>query len=158
MGHLVRMVVGDWERGGHGAWRFNTDLTWPKHDVVVRENESYSSLLGMVRKKYKLDQLLHPTEPVLLTYEFPNSMTDPGDYTTSPIELKNDGDVELFMSVRIDYVWLELCVAFGRQAVDHYRMQREVEDVEAEDDDGGDDPKTLDFRGETTLYTLRYVG
>ncbi|KAL0715865.1 hypothetical protein Bca4012_065187 [Brassica carinata] len=26
-------------------------------------------------------------------------------------------------------------------------MQREVEDVEAEDDDGGDDPKTLDFTG-----------
>lgn len=149
MSHLVRMVVGDWERGGQGAWKFNPDLTWPKHDLVVRKNEKYNSVVCMVRDKYRLDQLLNPAEPVLLTYEFPNAVSEPGDYTVPPIEITDDGDVEIFMSVRIDCVWLELYVTFGGRDVDRYRMQKEVEDVEAEEEDIDGNVKSLPSIGIT---------
>ncbi|KAJ4884396.1 Uncharacterized protein Rs2_34489 [Raphanus sativus] len=114
MGHLVRLVVGDWKR------------------------QSYSSLLAPVRERYKLDLLLLPTEPVLLTYKFPNWRTEPGDYTTPPIEIKEDGDVELFMS---------LYVAFGGRNVDLYRKQKEEEDGIDNEEDQGPEPKSVPWKG-----------
>lgn len=53
--------------GGPGLWKFYVDHTEVKYDIVMKENEKYSSLVEMVRAKYKLDQLLRPTEPLLLT-------------------------------------------------------------------------------------------
>lgn len=82
MGHLFRVVVGDWESGGQGAWRFNVDQTKVKHDIIVKENETYHSLVGMVHAKYNLDQLLLPSEPVILTYSFQDWSNDPGAYTS----------------------------------------------------------------------------
>lgn len=93
-----------------------------------------------MRERYKLDLLLLPTERVLLTYEFPNWRTEPGDYTTPPIEIKEDGDVELFMSVRLDCVWLWLYVAFGGRNVDLYRKQKEEEDGIDNAEDQGPEP------------------
>ncbi|KAG2312162.1 hypothetical protein Bca52824_023719 [Brassica carinata] len=97
MGQLVWLVVGDWERGGPGLWKFYVDHTRVKYDVIMKENETYSSVMGIVRSKYKLDQLLLPTEPVLLTYDFPEYTTATGDYTSPPVETLNDSDVEMFM-------------------------------------------------------------
>nr|VDD24557.1 unnamed protein product [Brassica oleracea] len=128
MSHLVRLVVGDWERGGQRTWRFNVDQMEVKHDIVVRENEMYNALLGMVRTNYKLDQILLPCELVILTYSFPDFSDDPIGYTLPPVELKEDGDVELFMSVRLDCPWLDLYVTFGDRDVDGYRHQRREED------------------------------
>lgn len=147
MGHLVRSVVRDWERGAHGSWSFHPNITWPKHDVVVRENEIYSALLGMVRAKYKLDQHLHPTDPVVLTYEFPHTVTESGENTSPPIEITSDEDVEVFMYVRIDHVFLELYVSFEGHGVDRYRMQRELVDIEGEDDENGAGPETQPWGG-----------
>lgn len=82
----------------------------------------------MVRTKYHLDQILLPSEPVLLTYAFPDLSDNPTGYTLSPVELKEDGDVKLFMSVRLYCLWLELYVTFGDRDVDSYRRQRLEED------------------------------
>nr|VDD26099.1 unnamed protein product [Brassica oleracea] len=96
--------------------------------MVERENETYNALLGMVRTKYKLDQILLPSEPILLTYTFPDFSDDPIGYTLPPVELKEYGDVALFMSVRLNCPWLELYVTFGDRDVDSYRCQRREED------------------------------
>ncbi|CAN6908134.1 unnamed protein product, partial [Brassica oleracea] len=109
MSHLVKLVVGDWERGGP-------------------ENETFSSVMGIVRSKYKLDQLLLPTEPVLLTYDFPEYTILTGDYTSPPVEIKDDGDVQLFMAIRMDQVGLEMYVTFGDRDVSLYRRQHREED------------------------------
>lgn len=88
------------------------------------ETESFASVLRTVRTKYRLDQLLLPSEPVLLTYDFLGSNIMTGGYTAPPVEIKEDGDVELFMALRIDHVRLELYVTFGNRDVDLYRRQR----------------------------------
>ncbi|KAJ4888845.1 hypothetical protein Rs2_28593 [Raphanus sativus] len=86
-------------------------------------------------------------KPVVLTYEFPRFETERGDYTTPPIEIKNDRDIELFMSVKIDCGLVELYVTVGESAVACCRMQK------GEEEEGGDqdleilDPQTLPFRG-----------
>lgn len=82
----------------------------------------------MVRTKYHLDQILLPSEPVLLTYAFPDLSDDPTGYMLSPVELKEDGEVKLYMYVRLDCPWLELYVTFGDRDVDSYRRQRREED------------------------------
>ncbi|KAL0730653.1 hypothetical protein Bca4012_026746 [Brassica carinata] len=125
----------------------NTDRTRPTYDIVVRENDTRSTVVDMVREKYKLNNIIQPPIPVLLTYEFPNYETERGDYTTPPIEIKNDRDVELFMSMRIDYMWLEIYVTLGGGNIDRYRLQKAEEDVGDDDEDDGPDPKTLSFRG-----------
>lgn len=118
MGQLVRLVVGDWERRGPGLWKFHVDHTRVKYDDVLKENESYNSVIKMVRSKYKFDQLLLPTELVLLTYDFPENMTASGDYTSPPFEIKENSDVEMFMAIKIDHVGLEMYVTFGYKDVD----------------------------------------
>ncbi|CAH8354482.1 unnamed protein product [Eruca vesicaria subsp. sativa] len=128
MSHLVRLVMVDWERGAQSAWKFNVDNTMVKHEVLLKENESYVSLMGMVREKYKLQEVLRPTEPVLLTYDFPDISREPGKYSPPPVEIKEAGDVELFMAVRVDHFWLDMYVIFGEEDVDHCRIQRDEED------------------------------
>ncbi|CAH8301801.1 unnamed protein product [Eruca vesicaria subsp. sativa] len=77
-----------------------------------------------------LDQILQPTEPALLTYDFPDYTREADDYTAPPLEIKEDGDVELFMAVRVDYVWLKIYVTFGEENIEHYRRQKDKEDGE----------------------------
>ncbi|KAF3590215.1 hypothetical protein DY000_02023430 [Brassica cretica] len=120
MGHLVRLIVGYWSRLGQRTWKFNIDHTEVKCHVVVKENETYDALVEMVRGKFRV----FPSEPVLLTYDFPDLMKIPRAYTTPPVELIEDGDVELFMAVRMDFVNLALCVTYGSQGVGHYRTIR----------------------------------
>ncbi|KAJ4902146.1 Uncharacterized protein Rs2_16097 [Raphanus sativus] len=97
MVQLVRLVVGDWERGAQGMWRFNTNHVESKYNVPLKENESYGSLVPTVKEKYKLDQFLLPTEP-LFTYELPDWMKESGEYTTSPLEIKDSTPQRLWRS------------------------------------------------------------
>ncbi|CAF2158193.1 unnamed protein product, partial [Brassica napus] len=106
MGQLVKIEVGDWERGGP----------------------------GIVRAKYKLDQILLPTKPVLLTYDFSEYTTTSGEYTFPPVEIKADGDVEMFMAVRVEHGGLELYITFGDRDVSLYRRQRMEEDEVKQDE------------------------
>ncbi|KAF3505424.1 hypothetical protein F2Q69_00041941 [Brassica cretica] len=128
MVQLVRLVVGDWERGAQGRWRFNRNHIESKYDVQLKENESYSSLVATVKEKYRLDQFLLPTEHVLLTYELPDWMKETDEYTSPPLEIKDDRDVEVFMAVRVDCVWLELYVTYGDADVSRYRRLTAMEE------------------------------
>ncbi|KAF2537199.1 hypothetical protein F2Q68_00020686 [Brassica cretica] len=87
MGQLVKIEVGDWEREGPGLWKFHVDHTRVKYDVIMKESDSYSSVIGIVREKYKLDQILLPTKPVLLTYDFSEYTTTSGEYTSPLVEI-----------------------------------------------------------------------
>lgn len=128
MVQLVRLVLGDWHRGAQGQWRFNRNHVEPKFDVQLKENESYSSIVSTVKDKYRLDQFLSPTAPVLLTYELPDWMKEIDDYTSAPLEITDDGDVEVFMAVRVDCVWLELYVTYGDEDVSRYRRSVAIEE------------------------------
>ncbi|CAF1739082.1 unnamed protein product, partial [Brassica napus] len=99
-----------------------------KYDVQLKENESYSSLVATVKEKYRLDQFLLPTEHVLLTYELPDWMKETDEYTSPPLEIKDDRDVEVFMAVRVDCVWLELYVTYGDADVSRYRRLTAMEE------------------------------
>ncbi|KAJ4905892.1 SWIM-type domain-containing protein [Raphanus sativus] len=44
-----------------------------------------------------------------------------GDFTTPPVDIVEDQDVEFFMTVRMDFAGLTLCVVYGSQEVGHYR-------------------------------------
>lgn len=113
MGQLVKIEVGDWERGGPGLWKFHVDHTRVKYDVIMKENDSYSTVIGIVRAKYKLDQILLPTKPMLLTYDFSEYTTTSGEYTSPPVEIKAYDNVEMFMAVRVEHGGLELYIIFG---------------------------------------------
>lgn len=67
MGHLVRLVVSDWHRLAPRTWKFDTDHTDVKYDVVLKENETYDAVMEMVRGKYRV----LPFEPVILTMTSP---------------------------------------------------------------------------------------
>lgn len=125
----MRVVVGDWQRLAQGIWKFEMDHVEVKYNVVLKENETYDSVLEMVRGKYRV----LPSEPVALTYDFPTWMKVPGDNTTPPVDILEDGDVELFMAVRMDFADLHLCVAFGHQNVERYMSLRREEYDVAED-------------------------
>lgn len=70
MGQLVRLVVGVWEQVGTGGWLFLEDPTERKYDVVVHENQTYASLMDLVRTRYSVGV----QTTVALTYEFPEWM------------------------------------------------------------------------------------
>ena len=143
MGHLVRVVVGEWQRLAHGTWRFDMDHTQVKYDIVLRENETYGDMVAMVRGKYRV----LPSEPVALTYDFPEWMKVHGDYTTPPVDILEDKDVDLFMATRMDYVNLTLCVAFGNVEVGRYHTMRREEFGVTEDGTDVVPPKPIPWRG-----------
>ncbi|XP_013607536.1 PREDICTED: uncharacterized protein LOC106314149 [Brassica oleracea var. oleracea] len=143
MGQLVRVVVGEWQRLAHGTWMFDMDHTQVKYNIVLRENETYGDLVAMVRGKYRV--LL--SEHVALTNDFPEWMKVPGDYTTPPVDILEDKDVELFMAVRMDYVNLTLCVAYGNVEVGHYHTMRREEFGLTEDGTDVVPPKPILWRG-----------
>lgn len=89
-----------------------------------------------------------PTEPVLLTYDFPEYTTLTGDYTSPPVEIKDDGDVQLFMVIRMDQAGLEMYVTFGDRDVSLYRRQRRGEDGIEDDEVLMRAPKRMSQPGE----------
>ncbi|KAF3571764.1 hypothetical protein F2Q69_00061709 [Brassica cretica] len=143
MGHLVRLIVGDWSMLAQGTWKFNIDHTGVKYDVVLKENETYEALVEMVRKKYQV----FPSELLLLTYDYPDMMKIPGNYTTPPVEIIEDGDVEFFMAVRMDFVNLTMCVTYGNEDVGHHRTIRREEFGLTEDGTDMHPPKPRPWRG-----------
>lgn len=120
MGQLVKLVVGVWEQVGARGWLFLEDPTERKYQVVVHENQTYASLTDLVRTRYSVG-----TGTALgLTFEFPEWMRIPGDVSTPPVDVKDDGDVELFMSMRHEIEDLSLLVTIGNNVVARYLFQR----------------------------------
>ncbi|CAF1930603.1 BnaC05g28750D [Brassica napus] len=54
-------------------------------------------------------------------------MKVPGEYTNAPVEIKEDGDIELFMAVKLDFVNLQIYVTFGNRAVEEYETMQRTE-------------------------------
>ncbi|CAN6914348.1 unnamed protein product, partial [Brassica oleracea] len=120
MGQLVKLVVGVWEEVGHRGWLFLEDPTERKHEVMVHENQTYASVLDLVRTRYSVGL----ETAVTLTYEFPEWMKGPGDLSPPPVDVREDGDVELFMSIRIELPATRLMVTIGNDVVARYLFQR----------------------------------
>lgn len=120
MGQLVKLVVGVWEQVGQCGWLFLEDPTERKYEITVHENQTYASLMDLVRTRYSVGL----ATAVTLTYEFPEWMKAPGDISTPPVDVKDDGDVELFMSIRIDIPSTRLMVTIGNDVVARYLYLR----------------------------------
>lgn len=120
MGQLVKLVVGVWEQVGHRGWLFLEDPTERKYEIMVHENQTYASLMDLVRTRYSVGL----ETAVTLTYEFPEWMKGPGDISAPPVDVKEDGDIELFMSIRIDLPSTRLMVTIGNDVVARYLFLR----------------------------------
>ncbi|KAJ4887021.1 DBD_Tnp_Mut domain-containing protein [Raphanus sativus] len=147
MGHLVRVMVGNWHRLAQGTWKFGIQQSKVKYDLVLKENESYESLVSMVREKYQV----FPGEPVVLTFDFPDWMKVPGDFTKPPLEILEDQDVALFMAVRMEFASLVLCVVYGSMEVGEFRRIRRDEFGLTEDGTDVVPPKPVPWRGRVNL-------
>ncbi|KAH0859239.1 LOW QUALITY PROTEIN: hypothetical protein HID58_087500 [Brassica napus] len=88
-------------------------------DVVVKENESHASLMSLAHEKYRVD----PIKPVSFTLD-----ENPGDYTTPHVDILEDGDVELFMAVRLDYVKMKIFLSIAMSNVTKQRGKNDEED------------------------------
>ncbi|WZZ53048.1 hypothetical protein YC2023_053155 [Brassica napus] len=119
MGQLVKLVVGVWEQVSTVGWLFLEDPTERNYDVMVHESQTYASLMDLVRTRYSVDA--HTA--VALTYEFPKWMKVSGDGSTPPGDVKEDGDVDLFMLIRLELPDLRLMVTIWNDIVARYLFQ-----------------------------------
>ncbi|KAJ4876661.1 B2-adapt-app_C domain-containing protein [Raphanus sativus] len=87
---------------------------------MVHENQTYASVMDLVRTRYSVGV----ETAVTLTYEFPEWMKAPGDLSPPPVDVKEDGEVELFMSIRIELPATRLMVTIGNEVVARYLFQR----------------------------------
>ena len=70
-----------------------------------------------------------------------------GDYTTPPVDILDDKDVELFMAVRMDFANLTLCVTYGNVDVARYSQIQREEFGLTEDGTDVVPPKPIPWRG-----------
>ena len=127
------------------------DHTQVKYDIVLRENETYGDMVAMVRGKYRV----LPSAHVALTYDFPEWMKVPGDYTTPLVDRVEDKDVELFMAVKMDFANLTLCVTYGNVDVGRYSAMRRKDFGLTEDGTDVVPPKPIPWRG--SLFAINFV-
>ncbi|KAJ4905889.1 DBD_Tnp_Mut domain-containing protein [Raphanus sativus] len=118
-----RSNVDNWQRLAHGTWRFDINHIEVKYDLVLKENEIYGALVSMWMKVHE-------------------------DFTTPPVDIVEDQDVEFFMTVRMDFAGLTLCVVYGSQEVGHYRTIWRDEFGLTEDGTEVIPPKPKPWRGE----------
>lgn len=119
MGKLVPLLRGVWLKANTGEWDFHYDPSDIGFRAMIRDQETFDSLIGIVRTRY----LLEDTTPVALTYQFPNWMLVPCGERTPPENILSDADVLQFMSVRIGYPELTIFVTVGSEAVATYQFQ-----------------------------------
>ncbi|KAF2563104.1 hypothetical protein F2Q70_00015224 [Brassica cretica] len=141
MGQLVKLVVGVWEHLGSNDWLFMADPTEQRHEVMVHENQTYPSLVELARMRYSVGS--HTA--VALTYEYPEWMKVPGDLTTPP------GDVEFFMSVRLDIPEMRLKVTIGNDNVARYLFQRRDDFTVIGSYAGNLAPNPIPYRGRDNI-------
>ncbi|KAL0786487.1 hypothetical protein Bca101_002733 [Brassica carinata] len=84
MGQLVKLVVGVWEQVGIRGWLFLEDPTERRYDVMVHENQTYASLMDLVRTRYSVGT----DTAVCLTFEFPEWMRIPADVAWPPVDVR----------------------------------------------------------------------
>ncbi|KAH0928876.1 hypothetical protein HID58_014603 [Brassica napus] len=142
MGQLVNLVVGVWEQVSSGGWLFLEDPTERKYAVMVHESQTYATLMDLVRTRYSVGV----QTANLLTYEFPDWMKVPGGSATPPGDVREDGDVELFMSIWLEILELRLLVTIGNDVVARYLFKRRDNYTVIGSSTGGVVPKACTYR------------
>lgn len=119
MGKLVKLQRGLWVKTSSGDWEFRSDPSDLGFGAMLRENETFESLMTIARTQY----LLEATTPVVLTYQFPHCMLAPNGMFPAPIDILSTSDVFLFMEVRLCYPKLTIYVTVGAETVASYQFQ-----------------------------------
>lgn len=70
MGKLVRLVRGTWRKNEVGEWSMELVPTEISYGVMLQENQTFTTLVGIVKTRY----LLPAETEVLLTFQFPKWM------------------------------------------------------------------------------------
>lgn len=118
MGKLVQFQRGLWVKTTSGDWEFRSNPSDLGFGVMVSENETFESLITIVRTRY----LLEATTPVVLTYQFSDSMLAPNGMFPGSVDIMSTSYVFFFMGVRICYPELAIYVTVGAEAVASYQF------------------------------------
>lgn len=116
MGRLVRLEHSVWDKKGNDEWSFVVVDAGPTLSVLVQENKSYEGLMQTVKKRFYVGS----DTMMALTYQYPAWMLEPHVRKTPPVDFNEDWDVELFMSVHVDYPEMSICVTIGAYHVERY--------------------------------------
>ncbi|CAN6832622.1 unnamed protein product [Brassica oleracea] len=120
MRKLVRLWRGEWLKEGDGAWNFNADPTDFGFGAMIRHNETYESLLNVVRMRYVVGQ----GTPVLLSYQFPAWILGTQGRQSLPISFTTTADIPVMLSVREWFTELVLVVTIGAESVARFHFNR----------------------------------
>ncbi|VVB04361.1 unnamed protein product [Arabis nemorensis] len=119
MGKLVRLLRGIWVKAETGEWDFKYDPSDRGFRVMVRKNETFTSLMGVVRTRY----LLVETTPIVLTYQCADWMLVPDERKTPLVNILTDSDGLYYMAARNTYPQLPIYATVGPEAVASYQYQ-----------------------------------
>lgn len=119
MSRLVPLLEGTWVKADYGRWEFRSDPTDLGYEARIRDEESYESLLGIVRSRYSL----LVSTPLALTYRLPLLLPEIYEAEGQPTDIKTDEDIRLFMMLRLCYPELTMCVTVGPENVATYEFQ-----------------------------------
>ncbi|CAN6855805.1 unnamed protein product [Brassica oleracea] len=68
MGKLVRLWWGEWNKEEDGTWNFHPDPMDFGFKAMIRDNETFESLVSIVRMRYVVGE----RTPIVLFYQFPS--------------------------------------------------------------------------------------
>lgn len=118
MTRLIHLEQGYWVKSDAGVWRFVMEPEYLGEALLLRENETIEDLMTLVRVRLEL-----PAEtPVALTYQFPEWMRIPNGPHPQPVNLLENRDVEVMMSIREFNDVLILYVTSGPLKVARYQF------------------------------------
>ncbi|WZZ21953.1 LOW QUALITY PROTEIN: hypothetical protein YC2023_123340 [Brassica napus] len=115
---LIRLLQGVWTKSTIGEWLFEPGPSYTGEVLCVRENETYESLVNLVRVRLLMNQ----TTPLILNYQLPQWMLVPDGNSSPPLNIRSNNDVEVMMSVRVYDPDPTLNVTVGPQKVAKYEF------------------------------------
>lgn len=118
MSICVKLWRGEWKKNIEEEWHFQPDEDDIGVRVMIKEEETYDSLEGMVRRHYSL----RATTPLVLTFRLPSWMLSPLGYKTPPTTINHTEDLCVLLSVRTSLSDLALLVIIGPKRVAEYEF------------------------------------
>lgn len=116
----MRLWRGEWLKEDDGAWNFHADPTDFGFGAMIRDDETYESLLNVVRMRYVVGQ----GTPVVLSYQFPAWILGPLGRRSLPISVTTTTDIPVMLSVREWFTELVLVVTIGAESVARFHFNR----------------------------------
>ncbi|KAL0733718.1 hypothetical protein Bca4012_009928 [Brassica carinata] len=86
--------------------------------VMIKEDETYGTLEGIVRRHYSL----RPSTPLVLTFQQPSWMLSPLGYKTPPTTINRTEDLCVLLNVRTSLSDFSLLVTVGPKRVAEYEF------------------------------------